>query len=586
MTDQQFPACESFFECIVANLPARMLVIDEDLKIIYANPTYCATRGLNAEEVQGCSIEEFFPSSLVVDAQFGEAIRKSLADGYHTRWSGYRQPTPDHGERIIDIRLDPCQYADQRLVLLSIEDVTERHRQLYERNMLQQISHAMLGITALPRLLHAILTGITAGGAAGLGFNRAILMLADQQAGMLNAEMAVGPRDAQQAAEIWSRISHKYQTLDDFLTEEDEAVELEEQPLYDLVQQLHFPLDKTNVLPMAAVARGETVHVRNARNDPEVSEELYELLEADEFVVAPMLIERQTIGVVLADNFVTGEPISEADVQLLNTLANQAALAIDRARAYEEIHRRAQELEEAYEKLAAAQKEKIEAEKLATIGEVTAIVAHEIRNPLSTIGGFARSINRSPDEGTRSRRNSQIIIDEVERLEEILQHLLDFTKPPSSELVLNRLEALIDYALQMTENLAKDAGVTVRVSIEEDLPEVFLDHKQCQQVIVNLMRNALEAMPEGGLLTIGACRTDGRVKLYISDTGKGISQEHIDEIFDTFYTTKPSGTGLGLALTQKIVQQHGAEMKVTTKEGEGSTFAIEFPIPSEQDQAK
>ncbi len=335
---------------------------------------------------------------------------------------------------------------------------------------------------------------------------------------------------------------------------------------------------------MAAVARRETVHVRDASHDPQMNQRFHELLQTDEFVVTPLQVESEAIGALIADNFITRRPISAADVQLLNALANQAALAIDRARAYEEIQRRAEELEEAYEKLAAAQKEIIGAEKLASIGEVTAIVAHEIRNPLSTIGGFARSINRSPDNTTHVQRNSSIIIEEVDRLERILQQLLGFVKPPPSELVLDRLEPLIDYGVQMLENLDQAGDVEVHVHIEDGLPEVFLDHNQGQQVMVNLLRNALEAMPKGGTLEIGARRGEDVVELYVSDTGKGISEEHVTEIFDTFYSTKPSGTGLGLALAQRIVHQHGAALKVFSTEGEGSTFVIAFPIPSEQNE--
>ncbi len=582
MSGAQRPTCDSFFECIIANLPGRILVIDADLHIRYANPAYCTTRGVKGEEIEGRSLEEVFPSLLLVEAGLTEAIRNTLVNGHQTHWSGYRQATADHGERILNIRLDPCQYDDQPLVLLSIEDVTQQHRQLYERHVIQQITRVMLGIISLPRLLHAILTGITAGGAAGLGFNRAILLLVDEEAAMLKGEMAVGPRDAEQAGEIWAQIGSEYNSLDDFLVDKAELPPPEEQPLFDLVQQLQFPLSETDVLPMAAVARHETVHVRDASHDPQVSQRLHELLQTDEFVVTPLLVESQAIGALIADNFITSRPIAEADVQLLNTLANQAALAIDRARAYEEIQQRAAELEEAYEKLAAAQKEIIEAEKLASIGEVTAIVAHEIRNPLSTIGGFARSINQRWDDAQRVRRNSQIIAEEVGRLEDILQNLLNFAKPPRSNLVLDRAELLIDYAVRIVENLGNGARIHIQLHVEEGLPEIYLDHVQCRQVIVNLVLNAIEAMPDGGTLELGARRADDVVELYVSDTGKGISEENIANIFDTFYTTKPSGTGLGLALTQRIVHQHGAELKVFSKEGEGSTFVIAFPIPTEQ----
>ena len=576
------PVDPNFSECVVAHMPARILVVDQDMTIRYANPAYCKMRGVSLDEIMGTSLEGLFPAALLSEAGLAEAIRNTITHQHGTHWSGYRQPTVEHDERIIDIHLYPCTRQDEELVLLTIEDVSERYRQLYERDIIQQISRVMLSIVNLPRLLHAILTAMTAGGAAGLGFNRAILLLVDEEAGMLKAEMAVGPRDAEQAYEIWSQIElQDHRTLDDLLANESELPAPEEQPLHDLVEQLQFPMSETDLLPGAALAEGQTIHVTEGINDPRVGEQLYEALQSDDFVIAPLLVERQAIGAVIGCNFITGNPISETDIRLLNTLANHAALAIDRARAYSEIKERAEQLEEAYEQLASAQKEKIEAEKLAAIGELTAMVAHEIRNPLSTIGGFARSMLRGPDELARVLRNSQIILEEVERLEQILSRLLDFARAPSSGMVLDRIEPLIEYARQVTESLAEQADVEVRVNVEQDLPEIFLDHDQFQQVMVNLVRNAVEAMPDGGVLEIGACRGEESVELYVSDTGAGISEEHVDEVFDLFYTTKPSGTGLGLALSQRIVERHGAELRVSSEKGKGTTFVIALPIPTE-----
>jgi len=338
---------ENLLQCIVAHMPGRLLVVDREMTIRYASGAYCDQRGCTLDEIVGMSLEQLFSDSLLTEAGLIEAINDTITSQQHTRWSGYRQATPDHGERIIDIRLDPCTCEGEQLALLTIEDVSERYRQLYERDIIQQISRVMLSIVDLPRLLHAILTGMTAGGAAGLGFNRAILLLVDEAAGMLKGEMAVGPRDAAQAYEIWSQIElQEYHTLDDLLANETQLLVPEEEPLHDLVEELQFFLAKTDILPTAVLVEQQTAHVTNGANDPRVDEHLYKLLQTDDFVVTPLLIEGQAIGAVIADNFVTHEPISEANVQLLNALANHAALAIERARAYEEIQQRAAQLEE------------------------------------------------------------------------------------------------------------------------------------------------------------------------------------------------------------------------------------------------
>jgi len=568
MSTNQHQVDENLLQCIVAAMPVQVLVVGQDMTVRYASPAYCNRRGISPDEIVGMSLNDLFPAGLLSEADLATAISDTINHQSSTHWSGYRQPTPDHGERTIDIRLDPCLCEGEQQVLLTIEDVSERHRLLYERDIIQQVGQVMLSIVDLPRLLHAILTGMTAGGAAGLGFNRAILLLVDEEAGLLKGEMAVGPRDAQEAYEIWSQIElQQPHTLGDLLAKEAQLPAPEEEPLHDLVAALQFPLEKTDMLPLAALIEQQTAHITNGANDPRVDEHLHELLQTDEFVVVPLLIEGQAIGAVIADNFVTRAPISEADVQLLSTLANQAALAIERARAYEEIQQRAAQLEEANKQLATAQKEKIEAEKLAAVGELTALVAHEIRNPLATIG-------------------AQIILDEVARLEQILSNLLDFARAPSSGIVLDRVEPLIEYARQVSETLAEQTDVEIRVNVEPDLPEVFLDHAQFQQVLVNLARNAVEAMSDGGVLEIGARRADDSLELYVSDTGTGISEEHINEIFDLFYTTKPSGTGLGLALSQRIIERHGAELRVNSEKGKGTTFVIALPLPTGADEVR
>ncbi len=571
-----------FFENVIYALPLRLLVLDQDLRVIHCNPAYCIPRGLSREEVEGKRIDEVFPASLLDDAGLREALIATLRTGERVRWSGYRHATPDHGERIVNIRVDPCKgYRGETNVLLTIEDVTERHRQLYERTILQQITRAMLGELELPRLLHAILTGMTAGGAVGLGFNRAIMMLADEDEGVLRAEMAVGPESQEQAAQIWSELADEHRTLEEFLADYDKLPPPDQRPLHQLVERLVVPLSETDTLPMSAVACGEVIHVTDARNHPQVSEELYQLLSADEFVVAPMVAKDKIIGAAIADKFITRQPISRSDIQMLTALANQAALSIDSARMYQEATQRAEELDEAYRQLQEAHQERIRTEKLAVVGQVTAIVAHEIRNPLSTIGGFGRSVLRNPDMVERNRRNAEIIVEEVQRLEGILADLLDFTRPRPPALAPTDLRALTVSVLDLLRGEIEVANIETRLQFDDEPLVVLLDESLFRQIIINLIKNATEAMPDGGTLTLGARRLDGRTQLSISDTGPGIPEEELTNIFDSFYTTKSTGTGLGLALSKQVVADHGAELSVTSTVGKGTTFYITFPASTD-----
>jgi len=575
---QEVENLQVFLENVINALQARLLVLDENLIVLHANSAYLRQRRLDRDQVEGRHIAEVFPHTLLEEAGLRHAMQNTLATGDRVRWAGFRQATTDHAERILNIGLDPCAGAHgERNLLVSIEDVTERHRQLYERSILHQIVQAMLGVRDLPRLLHAILTGITAGGAIGLGFNRAILLLADEAHGVLKAEMAVGPENPAQAGQIWSELSDR-RTLSEFLGAFDRLPPPEEQPLRELVSRLSFPLSETSVLPMLAAATRETVHVFDASHDPRVPAELHAALAAEEFVVAPLVVQEKVIGVAIADNSINRQRIAQTDVQLLTALANHAALAIDSAWVYAAEQRRADELDEAYQKLEAATERLVRSEALAAIGEVTAIVAHEIRNPLSTIGGFGKMLARSADDVENVKRNARIIVDEVAKLENILGDLLDFTKPSRPNFAETALSDVVAASLVAVQGRAEQRGARIEVQVPADLPPIVIDRGQMQQVIGNLVINAIDASPEGGTVALRGWREDNQVKLAVADTGQGIPQAHLDQIFDTFFTTKPTGTGLGLALARKVVEDHGAVLQVASEEGVGTTFTIVFSL--------
>ncbi len=571
---------KEFYENVIDALPLRLIVLDTDLRIVHANPAYYQQRGLTREQVLGAPVDEIFTPELMEQAGLRRALEGSLQTGERVWWSGFREQSVGHPERIVNIRIEPCLAPDGRPgLLITIEDVSERYRQVYERTLLQEISQAMLSTLDLPRLLHAILTGISAGGAAGLGFNRAILMLVDEPAGVLKAEMAVGPSDVNEAHAIWSELSGRYRTLQDFLADYDHRSPTAPRPLADLVDQLVLPLSDTEHLPMLALVTGETIHVLDAENDPRVSPEFARLLRSDEFVVAPLLVGDHRLGVAVADNFVTRKVIRGSDVHLLTALANQAALAIDRAQLFREAQERAEELARAYENLKAAERRLLVNARLATMGQVTAAVAHEIRNPLSTIGGFARSIVRDPEEVERNQNNARIIVEEVDRLEELLSNLLDFSRMDTIAEQRVDLWPLVQSALDLTTEDREKAGVALETEVEPDLPQVDLDPHQFRQVLLNLLRNAVEAMPEGGIISVRAHRTSRGVELSIQDTGAGIPEQSLEHIFDKFFTTKPTGTGLGLALVRRILDAHGAQIEVESIPNQGATFTITIPIP-------
>jgi len=403
-------------------------------------------------------------------------------------------------------------------------------------------------------------------------------MLADETTGMLHTEMAVGPTSPSEAGHIWAEVDTSHTTIGDFLDDYDHLPPPEQSSFYRLVAKLEVSLDDVEKLPMLALETRQTQHVVNAYNDSRVPDSFRQYLQAEEFVVAPLFISDTRIGVAYADNFISRHPISRSDVQLFTSLANHAALAIDRARAYEQEQRRAEELEEAYRELEAAQERSLRAESLAAVGEMAAIVAHEIRNPLSTIGGFANLMVRQADDPAKVTRNGKIIYDEVMRLEKIVNGLLAFSRPGVPRFEWCSVSETVQDCIERILGGLDRSNVEVGVDCADDLPAVYIDRAQVYQVLDNLMRNAIDAMPDGGWVRISArAGAAGEVTIEVTDTGCGIPPENMDAVFKTFFTTKPTGMGLGLALSKKIIHDHGAEMLVTSRVDEGTTFTLVFP---------
>ncbi len=246
-----------------------------------------------------------------------------------------------------------------------------------------------------------------------------------------------------------------------------------------------------------------------------------------------------------------------------------------------------QEVEKKTDALKKSQDKLVQAEKLAALGRMTADVAHEIRNPLTAIGGFARRLAKS-SAGEKEKERVEVIVHEVDRLEKILRDVLKFSRDARVHLEKQEIGELLNDVVGLHEPLCSDQSVSVEVSMEKDLPLVLMDKDQLRQALSNLITNALDAMPQGGMLKISA-RTESLndvryVVLRVSDTGMGIDEDKLPLIFDPFFSTKKigHGTGLGLSITSKIVEEHGGFVKAESVKGEGSIFSLYFPQPGKE----
>lgn len=220
----------------------------------------------------------------------------------------------------------------------------------------------------------------------------------------------------------------------------------------------------------------------------------------------------------------------------------------------------------------------IRSEKLAAVGEMSATVAHGLRNPLVSIGGFARRLLKKEPVDEVSAKYLRIIVDEIDRLEVMLTELLDFVRPRKLELKSVCLSRVVEDALQgFSEEFSRNS-IQVQTSHHSGIASLELDVDQFRRVLQNLFCNAIEAMPAGGVLKVTTALEDGQAKISIADTGQGIDDGDIEKVFHPFYTSKTSSTGLGLAVCNQIIAIHGGHIKLERRLPLGMVFDIFLPV--------
>jgi len=290
-------------------------------------------------------------------------------------------------------------------------------------------------------------------------------------------------------------------------------------------------------------------------------EPLLEVKELNAALVVPCLLEDRLIAIFVLGKKLSEDSYTDEDIRLLKVLANQAAVALDHTRSYEKIKG---ELEIAERDLGRSQ-------RLASLGTLTAGVTHEIRNPLAVIRSETERLNTKPRDDEYLHQYSNLVIKHVDRIAGIVSRMLDFAKEKPKAIDTVDINEVIRSTLQMFAI----SRITVKQELMEVLP-VKGDAEELQEVFINLIQNAIEAMPEGGILTLRSYSQEGKTVVEVSDTGKGIPEEVRQRIFDPFFSTRHEGVGLGLSIVYRIIREHGAEIKVLSEAGKGTTFKIEF----------
>jgi two-component system sensor histidine kinase HydH len=468
---------------------------------------------------------------------------------------------------------------ENALTFQKIEGLARKNEWMV-RNLstLYQIDSAMMTSASLKDLPQIILEAITL--KEGLGFNRAILFLADEDKKILTPMAWSIQRESGRDPSLPKQEGLTGNKLSGLLVSRAAQTRSSRQENGQEVNAIKIPINKDSGILARTYLEGKTFLIDRISEDPRIDQELARRLNLDSFASIPIYAKDKVLGVIEVDNFMDKHPITEEDLYLLSMLSHQAGLALENARLYAFIEKTNEELKEARERL-------IDTEKMVAIGEMAAGLAHEIRNPLVSIGGFVRRLYKKFPGDEQVQSYFQVIINEVERLEKTLNEITDFSQDPRGKYKDWDPNQIVEDALGLIQRDLDEGDIKVEKQWGK-VPKIFGDNRQLVHVFYNVFLNSRQAMPRGGLLTVRTFLEKGRdrdwVTCQIKDTGGGIQPDVLHNIFNPFFTTKDHGSGLGLPIVHKIVTRHNGEVDIDNRPGEGVSFLIKLPTAKEARQ--
>jgi|GEM_PF-2389269 len=562
---------------LLAQLPLRLYIVDAEHHARNLDGSHLPTPGaIHSGDCHVCILgEDQCP------------IRQCSRDGRprHLR-------LPPHlcgGERTVDLDIMPLRGGLMGSVLVVERDVDDgdvelsrtdagMERQLRQLDILNQVLAALQQVRDLDRILRIILAGLTFG--KGLEFNRAFFFecKGDEVVGRL----AVGPLDGTEAERIWARQDLSRLSLAELFAQLD--ADVEDPPIQHRVEQLTFHLAAAAPQLRAALERpGCTVlHLPPEREPGSVC--LLDMTGSQESWLVPVRVLAQGVskeseegpersgargelrGFLLVDNAITRrEPTSE-HLDALVSCARHLGFALERARMNSELDQRLRELQNAYAQLDQRQEQLLKAEKLAAVGRVTGNLAHEIKTPLMSIGGFARLLVRELDSQDKARDYADRVLKESRRIEHILEALLDYGVP---QMLRREQVDLAVRAWQQTERMAEDLrerGITLTLELPEEPCWVWGDPLRLDQLLHIQLQNVLdlnEPRRDGGRchrLLVRIEQDEHATRLLVSDDGPGVPTHLIHTLFEPFVSGRESALGLGLAQARDIARRHEGDL--------------------------
>jgi signal transduction histidine kinase len=470
------------------------------------------------------------------------------------------------------------EFLEQRGQLQSLiafhDSKTREIKFLHELSMVLQTS------LDLDEVLSVAMTAITSG--KGFGMNRAFLLMADRERQCLKGYLGVGPRNYDEAWRIWSELEQGNYTLKELARHFHKTkISSEKVKFQDVLERLTVPYsDQLHVFNRALRER-KPILVTDAFHNPEVGEELARILEVDSFLVMPLISRNRRIGVLLADNFVTHRAITTQDLQSMEIFTFPVAFALERASLYEKLQEEIEKQTAANIKLQEQQELIVKMEKMAVVGRITSSIAHSIRNPLMTIGGYARSLLKDVGEVARKRDYLEEIVREAKHLEDVLEEVLYYSE--SLYPVMDRwdINQLVRNVCRELSDQLTGRNIALTLDLDPDIPTVLLDYKQIAYCLKTILQHIIETQPGVGSIWAATGGDSNGIRVTISDDGASIDEAVKEALITPFTSTQELGIGVGLPLCRIILERHGSTFSVADRPEGGTAYTFVIPLRRE-----
>jgi len=448
-------------------------------------------------------------------------------------------------------------------------------KKVEELAVLKAVSEALLKTQDLRKVLMLTLTGVTSGEA--FGFNRAMVFLVNENARTLDGQLGLGHLEWSEAPQIWDHLSSQRLTFEQLVNRILKSDNLPDNNLTRFLQTISIPLNpEAGILPRALQEK-RAFYVDCATEVQLYDSRLSRSLMNMPIAVIPIISEDKALGVILVDNSISKRPIREEDIATLQTLANQAAAKIENAMLHHQLEVRYAELRHIHSLLMENQSYLVKSERLADLGRLATTVAHEIKTPLITMGGYAQRMLRKVDQGLIERKDLEVIIEEITRLERICARMLDYSQKSQLHLEENDLNQIISETLRLENGKLRYENISLKTEFHPGKLTVLADRDRLKQVLYNLIQNAAEAIEESGTISIKTGTNGDFVYFQVSDDGCGMTEEIMSRLYQPFFTNKRNGTGLGLPVSKKIIEDHGGTIRIESAPRKGTTFTINLP---------